>query len=84
MPAQRRIAKRKLQLIAPTAWVIDDVSVPKDEGMSVAVAPQYCGALWRTRRLPGRGQASTRQRQTEGVDPLRPTLPHIAALTPPA
>ncbi|MFD8656582.1 IS701 family transposase, partial [Streptomyces mirabilis] len=30
---------------APTAWVIDDVSVPKDGRMSVAVAPQYCGAL---------------------------------------
>jgi SRSO17 transposase len=45
VPVQRRIAERMLPLIAPTAWVIDDVSVPKDGRMSVAVAPQYCGAL---------------------------------------
>lgn len=45
MPVQRRICERMLPLIAPTAWVIDDVSVPKDGRMSVAVAPQYCGAL---------------------------------------
>ena len=44
-PVQRRIAERMLPLIGPTAWVIDDVSVPKDGMMSVAVAPQYCGAL---------------------------------------
>ncbi|WP_079102918.1 IS701 family transposase [Streptomyces sp. TP-A0356] len=44
-PVQRRICERMLPLIAPTAWVIDDVSVPKDGRMSVAVAPQYCGAL---------------------------------------
>jgi SRSO17 transposase len=34
-----------LPLINPTAWVIDDVSVPKDGQMSVAEAAQYCGAL---------------------------------------
>ncbi|MGW9172278.1 IS701 family transposase [Streptomyces decoyicus] len=45
VPVQRRIAERMLPLIAPTAWVIDDVSMPKDGRMSVAVAPQYCGAL---------------------------------------
>jgi SRSO17 transposase len=45
VPVQRRICERMLPLIAPTAWVIDDVSVPKDGRMSVAVAPQYCGAL---------------------------------------
>ncbi|MBJ6636889.1 IS701 family transposase [Streptomyces sp. DHE7-1] len=45
VPVQRRIAERMLPLIAPTAWVIDDVSLPKDGRMSVAVAPQYCGAL---------------------------------------
>lgn len=33
-----------LPLITPTAWVIDDVSLPKDGRMSVAVAPQHCGA----------------------------------------
>ncbi|MGW0882476.1 IS701 family transposase [Streptomyces sp. NPDC002671] len=44
-PVQRRICERMLPLIAPRAWVIDDVSVPKDGRMSVAVAPQYCGAL---------------------------------------
>ncbi|MEU3991614.1 IS701 family transposase [Streptomyces platensis] len=45
VPVQRRIAERMLPLIGPTAWVVDDVSVPKDGRMSVAVAPQYCGAL---------------------------------------
>ncbi|MEB3963472.1 IS701 family transposase [Streptomyces kunmingensis] len=45
LPVQRRIVERMLPLIAPKAWVIDDVSVPKDGRMSVAVAPQYCGAL---------------------------------------
>ncbi|MEV8563806.1 IS701 family transposase, partial [Streptomyces sp. NPDC051917] len=45
VPVQRRICERMLPLITPTAWVIDDVSVPKDGRMSVAVAPQYCGAL---------------------------------------
>ncbi|MFD9420873.1 IS701 family transposase [Streptomyces goshikiensis] len=45
VPVQRRICERMLPLIAPTAWVIDDVSLPKDGRMSVGVAPQYCGAL---------------------------------------
>ncbi|MFI1369738.1 IS701 family transposase [Streptomyces griseochromogenes] len=45
VPVQRRICERMLPLIGPAAWVIDDVSVPKDGRMSVAVAPQYCGAL---------------------------------------
>lgn len=45
VPVQRTIAERMLPLIDPTAWVIDDVSVPKDGRVSVAVAPQYCGAL---------------------------------------
>ena len=44
-PVQRRICERMLPLVNPTAWVIDDVSLPKDGRMSVAVAPQYCGAL---------------------------------------
>ncbi|MFI6565865.1 IS701 family transposase [Streptomyces sp. NPDC050534] len=44
-PVQRRINERLLPLVDPAAWVIDDVSVPKDGQMSVAVAPQYCGAL---------------------------------------
>jgi SRSO17 transposase len=44
-PVQRRVCERMLPLINPAAWVIDDVSVPKDGRMSVAVAPQYCGAL---------------------------------------
>ncbi|EFG03843.1 Putative IS701 family ISAzvi8-like transposase (plasmid) [Streptomyces clavuligerus] len=45
VPVQRRINERLLPLIRPLAWVIDDVSVPKDGRMSVGVAPQYCGAL---------------------------------------
>ncbi|MEU0414677.1 IS701 family transposase [Streptomyces griseorubiginosus] len=45
VPVQRRICERMLPLIDPTAWVIDDVSVPKDGRMSAGVAPQYCGAL---------------------------------------
>ncbi|WP_405961414.1 IS701 family transposase [Streptomyces sp. NBC_00024] len=45
VPVQRRIAERMLPLINPTAWVIDDVSVPKDGRMSAGVAPQYCDAL---------------------------------------
>ncbi|MEU3909068.1 IS701 family transposase [Streptomyces goshikiensis] len=45
VPVQRRICERMLPLIAPTAWVIDDVLLPKDGGMSVGVAPQYCGDL---------------------------------------
>ncbi len=45
VPVQRRIVERTLPLIHPTAWVIDNVSVPEDGQMSVAVAPQYCGAL---------------------------------------
>ncbi|GGW47546.1 hypothetical protein GCM10010381_36030 [Streptomyces xantholiticus] len=45
VPVQRRICERMLPLITPMAWVIDDVSLPKDGRMSVAVAPQYCGAL---------------------------------------
>ncbi|MER0241343.1 IS701 family transposase [Streptomyces sp. HSW2009] len=45
VPVQRRICERMLPLIAPMAWVIDDVPLPKDGRMSVAVAPQYCGAL---------------------------------------
>ncbi|MEU3964788.1 IS701 family transposase [Streptomyces buecherae] len=45
VPVLRRICQRMLPLVAPVAWVIEDVSLPKDGRMSVAVAPQYCGAL---------------------------------------
>jgi SRSO17 transposase len=45
VPVRRRIAQRLVPLIEPDAFVIDDVSFPKDGRMSVAVAPQYCGAL---------------------------------------
>lgn len=42
---RRRIAERMGPLIGPDAWVVDDVSFPKDGRMPVGVAPQYCGAL---------------------------------------
>ncbi|MGW7074677.1 IS701 family transposase [Streptomyces sp. NPDC054866] len=45
VPVQRRINERLLPLVSPVAWVIDDVSVPKDGRMSVGTAAQYCGAL---------------------------------------
>ncbi|MBS2545277.1 IS701 family transposase [Catenulispora sp. NL8] len=45
VPVRRRIAERLVPQIGPDAFVIDDVSFPKDGRMSVAVAPQYCGAL---------------------------------------
>ena len=45
VPVRRRIAERMSPQIIPDAWAIDDVSFPKDGSMSVAVAPQYCGAL---------------------------------------
>ncbi|MEB8338018.1 IS701 family transposase [Streptomyces endophyticus] len=45
LPVRRRIAERMSARISPEAWVVDDVSFPKDGRMSVAVAPQYCGAL---------------------------------------
>ncbi|CAM5552157.1 Transposase IS701-like DDE domain-containing protein OS=Streptomyces griseomycini OX=66895 GN=FHS37_006723 PE=4 SV=1 [Streptomyces griseomycini] len=44
VPVQRRICERMLPLISPTAWVTDGVSLPRDGRMSVAVAPQHCGA----------------------------------------
>jgi len=35
-------------VIRPAAWVIDDVSFPKDGHASPGVAAQYCGALGKT------------------------------------
>lgn len=39
------VAGRMNALIGPRAWVIDDVSIPKDGYRSPGVARQYCGAL---------------------------------------
>lgn len=45
VPVLRRIAERMVPVIEPDAWVVDDVSFPKDGRWSVAVARQWCGAL---------------------------------------
>lgn len=45
VPVRRRIAERMVPRIGPDAWAIDYMSFPKDGKISVAVAPQYCGAL---------------------------------------
>jgi len=57
VPVRRRICERMLPLIDPAAWVIDDVSVPKDGMMSVAVALRGSGQAG---QLPGRGQRPRR------------------------
>jgi SRSO17 transposase len=41
-------AWRMEPVIGPVAWVIDDVSFPKDGHASPSVAAQYCGALGKT------------------------------------
>jgi SRSO17 transposase len=44
-PIRRRIAERLSEVVRAQAWIVDDVSFPKCGTASVAVAPQYCGAL---------------------------------------
>lgn len=47
-PWAHQLAWRMGPVIAPVAWVIDDVSFPKGGEESPGVAAQYCGALGKT------------------------------------
>lgn len=51
LPVRRRIAERMTAVIAPEAWVINDVSFPKGGRMSVGVIRQYCHALRLVRKF---------------------------------
>ncbi|MEU2718443.1 transposase [Streptomyces sp. NPDC007205] len=53
VPVRRRIAERLVPRIGPDAWAVDDVSLPKDGRVSVAVAHQYRGALGKQAIRPG-------------------------------
>ena len=44
-PVQRRIATKVSRAIRPTAWIVDDTTVPKAGRQSVGAAHQWCGAL---------------------------------------
>jgi SRSO17 transposase len=49
-PVLRRIAERVLPLIGPQAWVVEDVSFPKQGRLSVGVARQFSVGLGRRAR----------------------------------
>lgn len=47
-PVRRAIAEEVLPAVDPTAWVVDEVVVPKNGSCSVGVARQYAQSLGRT------------------------------------
>ena len=62
VPVRRRIAERLVPQIAPDAWVIDDVSFPKDGKHVGRGRPAVLRGAGQAGQLPGRGQRARRLR----------------------